>query len=473
MTAPDIFIAVPVFRGAELAPETLRSIRDQTYPHFRVWISIDDNDIASAAACQPFTADPRFTLTIQPTRLGWAGNLNWLARRCDCPFFCYWQQDDLTATNYLATLRAELLVHPQASVAYSDLQWFGHRFDRQGCPSLLGSPLERMFQFVESLPFEPLRGLMRTQLWPADRFLDETFDHGSHAEFSLLTHLVGQGEFRRVDSTLYFKRAHAANTFAGWNAWPESRRRRLWMHLGASLFHALRDHVPDPAWQRRLFGLVLDRFTVMRPGRGYYAQTCETHPPSVVRAARDLLDQAGLAGLPPPPPTGPGDGFARPIHPVVLDALDALDRDAASRQRLAQRLQEEGSVTLDTRSHADGLALLGHGWSIPEEWGLWSDGESVSLLLPPGVAKLELQALHYPSAHRPAEHPCRVDWSSDGPTRVETLPPGKLVRLTLPVAGATRVVLRLPDAVDLSQEPLPQADSRRVAIGLHRLTLSR
>ena len=39
-----IFIAMPVFRGAEVAAETLRSIREQTFTDYHVVMSVDGSD---------------------------------------------------------------------------------------------------------------------------------------------------------------------------------------------------------------------------------------------------------------------------------------------------------------------------------------------------------------------------------------------------------------------------------------------
>ena len=72
---------MPVWRGAEFLPATLRSIREQTYDGFKVRISIEPGDAASVEACRSVAGDPRFEVVVQPERLGWPGNFNWLVER--------------------------------------------------------------------------------------------------------------------------------------------------------------------------------------------------------------------------------------------------------------------------------------------------------------------------------------------------------------------------------------------------------
>lgn len=158
---PRVFIGVPVYQGEEFIVETLRSIQRQEHQDFEVCISIDGDDRGSAELCRPFLGDPRFELHVQPRRLGWAGNLNWLLSRCDGDFFCFWQQDDLAATSFLRLLVSHATHHPEATCVFSDVQWFGTRIDRVESPSLNGFSLDRVLQQVEAGHYTPFFGLVR------------------------------------------------------------------------------------------------------------------------------------------------------------------------------------------------------------------------------------------------------------------------------------------------------------------------
>jgi glycosyltransferase involved in cell wall biosynthesis len=156
-----IFVAVPVYDGMGLVAESLRSIQAQDHGAFIAHISVDGDDRGSARACEPFPADPRFRMTVQPRRLGWAANLNWLMDRGSEDFFCYWQQDDLCDASYLRVLAAEAGREPRAVCVYADLQWFGTRSELVSTPSSTGCALERVLDQIEHGHDVPFRGLVR------------------------------------------------------------------------------------------------------------------------------------------------------------------------------------------------------------------------------------------------------------------------------------------------------------------------
>ena len=73
-----VTIGVPVYRGELFVEETLQSIQMQTHRDIEVVISLDGPDPGSEALCAPFLQDSRFRIVIQPERLGWVENINWL-----------------------------------------------------------------------------------------------------------------------------------------------------------------------------------------------------------------------------------------------------------------------------------------------------------------------------------------------------------------------------------------------------------
>src|SRR5687768_7933447 len=92
--SPRIMLAMPLFHGWEHVEQTLESIRKQTYRNYRLLISVDGGDQRSHDACLRFADDPRVKLVLHETRLGWAGNINWLVGQLREDYFCYWQHDD-------------------------------------------------------------------------------------------------------------------------------------------------------------------------------------------------------------------------------------------------------------------------------------------------------------------------------------------------------------------------------------------
>lgn len=486
MSRPEIYIALPVYRGVETVPETLRSIRDQTFREYRVAISVDANDQASAEACRPFLSDSRVNLVIQPRRLDWAGNMNWLIERCDCPYFCYWQQDDLTATNYLATLREELLAHPETAIAYTDVQWFGARFGRDGTASIEGAAPTRVLQAAESLRFEPLRGLIRSEWLPRHDAIPEAMDEGCHAEFIFLTQLAACGSFRRVPETLYFKRAHSENTFSRWHNWPPFRRRRSWIDMGIGILRVAREVVTDPRYQRRLLASILDRLMIPRGTRSFFCQTNPDDPADCLRFVRDFISRGSLTSIPVEPAGAFEEttaAFFAPIHPHVDAGLESMIQAARKRDEFAERLQSDGRLKLPIHVASEGTALLADGWSPPEDWGVWNDGQEARLFLPSfraGRWQIKIRGRHFADARRSPGTPVRVAWrvGEQNPFRTESFTNGERIQFEATVATKASaeprtqwLELQFPDAVYLPDAGVP--DKRQVGFGLELIELAR
>ena len=337
-----VFIAMPVYRGGEVIEETIRSILDQEFKDFHLVMSVDGEDDPTVEICRKYASDPRIDVVVQPTRLGWPGNFNWLVENCDREFFCYWQQDDLATTGYLAALRRELMARPDASIAHTDVQWFGASFDRTSTPSIEGDPLSRIMQHIEAIRYEPLRGLMRVSMLPRNEAIPVTADESCQEEFVFLTNMAAAGAFVRTDQAMYFKRLHAGNVFKRWFGFPEWRRRRGWLSMGSGMYHVARQNAPVPDWPTVLAQLA-DRLAVFRLGRGHFYLPSQ-HREGMARMVRDFVGFAGLSEDDLGPVGSRPRPLQRPVHEDVLRALDDERAKLANRAALATTIARRGDV---------------------------------------------------------------------------------------------------------------------------------
>ena len=162
LTTPRITVGLPVYKCADLVAKALDCLQRQTFGNFEAIISVDGNDAETAAACRPFLEDRRFRMVVQPERLDWAGNFNWLLQQDLREFFCYRQHDDTTAPDFFEVLLQAADKEPNAAAVYCDCQYTGTRNDLEIAPSIKGEPLDRMLECIEWMPVQPLRGLIRT-----------------------------------------------------------------------------------------------------------------------------------------------------------------------------------------------------------------------------------------------------------------------------------------------------------------------
>jgi hypothetical protein len=124
------------------------------------------------------------------------------------------------------------------------------------------------------------------------------------------------------------------------------------------------------------------------------------------------------------------------------------------------------------------------GWSAPESWGVWSDGEQATIAIDPVQLPthaenlvFHIDALVYVKPNHPRE---RVEVSLDGKpvASYEVTYPATKLSMTLPIASSSwvdtrKLVIRfrLPDAAS-PQSIGAGGDTRVLALGLVGLTLT-
>lgn len=268
MSAPLVTIGVPVYRGAEEIPATLESLQRQTYPHLDVVISVDAGDSETARVCEPFLKrDTRFRMTVQPERLGWAGNTDWTMRQRRGEFYIFNQHDDQTAPDYVAALVEAAARFPEASVCFTEMHSTGLRTLVQPGVALSGPPLQRAKTYLETLDHVPFRGLIRSSalartagLLLADFNPFDSFG----SELRLMTELALLGEFRFVPGPVYYKRLHGKNIHLTRNQFSDQQRLLAWACLGAWLIEVIVPAGHSESERRNLLDAVLDRFLVLK-----------------------------------------------------------------------------------------------------------------------------------------------------------------------------------------------------------------
>lgn len=272
-----ITVGVPVYQGADQVAACLASLQQQTFADFDAIISVDAADYESARACEPFLDDERFTLTVQPERLDWYGNVNWLLRQPLGDFFCYRQHDDTTDPRFFEVLLNAAHERPDAAIVYADCQWHGGRSDLEIAPSIDGDVLARMRQHIEQKQPVAVRGLMRrAAVEQAGPIRGDEF-RGLSEVFVWLAKLLRWGPFVRVPEPLYYRLDHSSNYHKQWFDWPDERKRGSWTTLYTGLMEATMP-VCRTREERFFFQqFILDRIAVQRPDQSYHFQAIGPH----------------------------------------------------------------------------------------------------------------------------------------------------------------------------------------------------
>ncbi len=283
-----ITIGVPLYRGLDFLEETLRSIQAQSFPEFEALLSLDGPDPETEKLCQPFLKDSRFRLFVQPKRLGWVGNLNWLMSQADSEFWCYQQQDDLLAENYLETLIEYAHKTPEAAVVYCDIVAFGQQSWTMHQPSVTGSASARQLALLYGHhPAVAFRGVTRTKAIKETGGIPANDVENFSSDTTWMAAVARWGELHRVPGALYRKRYHSENTHSKWHTWPEEKRNRAWRtHCADMLDQAML--VEATLQERRLLWLaVIARLISSRAG----ADFCPAPQTNPLRLFEEFLVQ--------------------------------------------------------------------------------------------------------------------------------------------------------------------------------------
>ncbi len=341
-----ITVGVPVYRGEEQVGEALRSLQQQTFTDFDVLISVDAGDQASARACEPFLADPRFSLTVQPERLDWHGNVNWLLRQPLGEFFCYRQHDDTSDPRFFEVLLDLARTRPDAAVVYADCQWHGGRTHLETAPSIEGDVLSRLRQHIEQKEPVAVRGLMRTgAVEQAGPIRGDEF-RGLSEVFVWLAKLLRWGPFVRVPQPLYHRLDHSENYHKQWFDWPDERKRGSWTTLFTGLMEAAMPVCRTPEERFFFQQLILDRIAVLRPGQTYHYQaaTPQAGGELMLQCLRRLREEGNERLLQAPVETrGPELRALETDHERRRAEADNLRSEAERLRAEADRLREENT----------------------------------------------------------------------------------------------------------------------------------
>jgi GT2 family glycosyltransferase len=303
-----VCVGVPVWRGADHAPETLESLLRQRGVGLTIVVSVDGADEGSVAACRPFLADPRVSLVVQPRRLGWVGNSSAVltaAAAGSADYACLQPHDDLLDDEYLAVLLAAAEANPEAAVVYSDVQSFGTHDNVIRQPTVAGSPFERQIDVMRHhYAAISYRGLMRVSALrsilpmagnPCDDFAADTVWLARQA-------LVG--DLVRVPHALYRKRYHRSNTHSQWPTWPRERRMMAWSRHCLDMLATALKASRTASERRRLYKAAHTRLLRPRNWTPYRSDLVAMSPRAQadMRSSFDAL-AASRADIGPPPET--------------------------------------------------------------------------------------------------------------------------------------------------------------------------
>jgi glycosyltransferase involved in cell wall biosynthesis len=293
---PRITVGIPVYRGEQLVRDALQSIVAQTFRNFRVLLSVDGGDHASALACQSFLSDRRFSLVMQDQTLGWAGNINWITKQVDTEFFVYMSQDDMIAPSYYETLLKCADHHRDASIFYSDVAWIGGKSGIMQQPEKTGSAFERVISQLQDCLWFPFVGLRRSELLTkVDDLLVDQADSALE-DVIWVTRALQITDVKRVAEPLFYKRFHPGMVTVGKSKWPREYARTVWVDAWSRMLAAALPAAHGHEAIKAMLLVALKRVAVSAPDMDWFYKVDHLGLGERQRLVADFLNHLETSG---------------------------------------------------------------------------------------------------------------------------------------------------------------------------------
>lgn len=205
--SPEVSLCIPAWRSEPFIARTLDCALAQSYPHTRILVSVDQCEDGTAEICHAYArADRRVEVSVQPERLGWARNVNFLLDKVGTEFYCMYFHDDLIEPGYVERLLSALRRRPDAVSAHCDMGHFGASEHVSHGVDYPESAVHRIAWFlVAPNRGSPLRSLTRSLVLHAGLRLPTDAVDGLWANEPYLLGLLAAGPALRVPETLYLR----------------------------------------------------------------------------------------------------------------------------------------------------------------------------------------------------------------------------------------------------------------------------
>jgi glycosyltransferase involved in cell wall biosynthesis len=202
-----VTVLVPAYKPGKRFTATMASLAAQTHRELMVHVSLDHGDDRGLPPL-PEMGRVDVTITRQPRRLGWVGNVNTLVAEVKTPYFMVIAHDDCITPCYIEKAIALLAERPATVAAHGVIRWHGIRDGEVGqVADNVGEPIERVLKCIERGPHLALgwRGVVRTDAIERGLRLRTRRSDGLFSNHLWEVELLLQGDTAAIDDVFYDK----------------------------------------------------------------------------------------------------------------------------------------------------------------------------------------------------------------------------------------------------------------------------
>lgn len=238
-----VSICIPAYNASAFIGETVQSVLDQTYPDIQVLISVDAGHDDTETVIRQNFKDSRIRIHVQSQRLGWVANTNFLLAAVQSPYFCILPHDDIIAPGFVSRLLAKLQKSPRAVAAYCDIRCFGSSKLKIVQPSVAGSRLKRITNYLcNHYDAVLMRSLVNREALGKMIYLRENSRLNFAADTLWGLELALYGELIRLPRTLYRKRYHERMYHRQWQLWNDDQMLNAWVDHCLDCLYLLKEN---------------------------------------------------------------------------------------------------------------------------------------------------------------------------------------------------------------------------------------
>lgn len=237
-------LCIPAYKAASFINETIKSAIAQDYVDIKILISVDactlDNTLE---LLQEYEQDKRIKIFSHKTRLGWAGNLNFLMGQVDTKYMCILPHDDILHQSFATELINILIQNSNAIAAHCDINCFGLTQGVIPQQSVVGQQKDRIIDYLEN-HFNAV--LFRAIIDRARISGPLHFKSNLISDFAEDTiwglRLAIQGEIIRLPKVLYDKRYHEDSHHSTWINSVKEKGVSAWLQHCIGCVLVLKEH---------------------------------------------------------------------------------------------------------------------------------------------------------------------------------------------------------------------------------------
>ena len=249
-----VTVVVPAYKPDFRFVKTAESLARQSWPNMRVHVSLDS---APEQQLPEVPELPGLKVFKQGKRLGWVGNVNFLLKTVETPYFIILAHDDGLTPDYISKAVAVLEQRPEVVVVHGAVRYHGVVRDGESefTPSISGKRHERIGQFFRRQPLIAQlgwRGVARSSMLQSGLRLRTRLSDGQFSNTVWSLELLLHGESVGLPDIAYDKYTYQDGLSRDYNNRTMDERSTMLADSVACLVDVLNEHGLRPAAKERI-----------------------------------------------------------------------------------------------------------------------------------------------------------------------------------------------------------------------------